>query len=30
VDGVIPTLHWEGYRQGYDDLRYMATLENLA
>ena len=29
VSGVIPTLQWEGYREGYDDLRYMATLENL-
>jgi len=29
VDGVIPTVQWEGYREGYDDLRYMATLENL-
>ncbi len=30
VNGVIPTLQWEGYREGYDDLRYLATLENLA
>jgi hypothetical protein len=29
VNGVIPTLQWEGYREGYDDLRYVATLENL-
>ena len=29
VDGVIPTVQWEGYREGYDDLRYLATLENL-
>ena len=29
VNGVIPTLQWEGYREGYDDLRYLATLENL-
>jgi len=30
VNGVIPTVQWEGYREGYDDLRYLATLENLA
>lgn len=30
VNGVIPTIQWEGYREGYDDLRYLATLENLA
>ncbi|NRA98156.1 MAG: hypothetical protein HRU14_18335, partial [Planctomycetes bacterium] len=29
VNGVVPTLHWEGYREGYDDLRYVTTLENL-
>jgi hypothetical protein len=29
VNGVIPTVQWEGYREGYDDLRYVATLENL-
>ena len=29
LNGVIPTVQWEGYREGYDDLRYMATLENL-
>ena len=29
VNGVIPTIQWEGYREGYDDLRYLATLENL-
>jgi len=28
VNGVIPTVQWEGYREGYDDLRYLATLEN--
>lgn len=28
VNGVIPTVEWEGYREGYDDLRYLATLEN--
>ena len=29
VNGVIPTIQWEGYREGYDDLRYLATLANL-
>ena len=29
VNGLISTLQWEGYREGYDDLRYVATLENL-
>ena len=29
VNGIIPTIEWEGYREGYDDLRYVATLENL-
>jgi len=29
VNGVIPTIQWEGYREGYDDLRYLSTLENL-
>ena len=29
VNGVIPTVQWEGYREGYDDLRYLATLETL-
>ncbi len=29
VNGVIPTLQWEGYREGQDDLRYLATLQNL-
>ena len=28
VNGVISTVQWEGYREGYDDLRYLATLEN--
>lgn len=28
VNGVIPTVQWEGYREGYDDLRYLATLEH--
>ena len=26
---TVDTLHWEGYREGYDDLRYLATLEKL-
>ena len=26
VDGVIDTIQWEGYREGIDDLRYLATL----
>lgn len=26
VDGVIDTVQWEGYREGIDDLRYLATL----
>ena len=26
VDGVIDTIQWEGYREGVDDLRYLATL----
>ena len=25
-DGVVGTLQWEGYREGVDDLRYLATL----
>ncbi len=25
-DGVIDTIAWEGYREGIDDLRYLATL----
>jgi hypothetical protein len=25
-DGVIDTIQWEGYREGIDDLRYLATL----
>ncbi len=29
INGVVSTLQWEGYREGYDDLRYVATLENL-
>lgn len=27
ADGPIDTVQWEGYREGCDDLRYMATLE---
>ncbi len=26
ADGVIDTIQWEGYREGIDDLRYLATL----
>ncbi len=26
ADGVIDTIQWEGYREGLDDLRYLATL----
>ena len=26
VDGLIDTIQWEGYREGVDDLRYLATL----
>lgn len=29
LNGDIPTVQLEGYREGYDDLRYLATLENL-
>ena len=25
-DGVLDTLAWEAYREGYDDARYLATL----
>ena len=27
VNGVIDTIQWEGYREGIDDLRYLATLK---
>lgn len=27
---LISTLHWEAFREGYDDMRYFATLEALA
>ena len=26
---MIPTRHWEGFREGIDDIRYLATLEAL-
>ena len=26
ADGVLDTLHWEGYREGVDDVRYLTTL----
>ena len=26
---LIPTLHWEAFREGYDDMRYLKTLEQL-
>jgi hypothetical protein len=29
ADGVIDTLAWEGFREGADDVRYLATLEKL-
>jgi hypothetical protein len=27
---MIPTRHWEAFREGVDDLRYLATLQSLA
>ena len=27
-EGVLDTLSWEGYREGYDDARYLATLQS--
>ena len=27
ADGVIDTIQWEGYREGVNDLRYLATLQ---
>ncbi len=27
TDGVIDTIQWEGFREGVDDVRYLATLE---
>ncbi len=29
VDGVIDTLAWEGFREGVDDVRYIATLQGI-
>ena len=26
-EGPLDTLSWEGYREGYDDARYLATLQ---
>ena len=26
IDGVVDTLHWEGFREGVDDVRYLTTL----
>lgn len=26
ADGVVPTIQWEGYREGVDDTRYLGTL----
>lgn len=28
VDGVIPTMAWEGLREAVDDVRYVTTLES--
>ena len=28
ADGCIDTIQWEGYREGVNDLRYLATLQN--
>lgn len=27
IDGIVGTLAWEGFREGVDDVRYVATLE---
>ena len=27
VNGVVPTIQWEGFREAVDDIRYMTTLE---
>ena len=27
-EGPLDTLSWEGYREGYDDARYLATLQD--
>ncbi|MBA4390986.1 MAG: hypothetical protein C0399_08610 [Syntrophus sp. (in: bacteria)] len=29
IDGVIPTIQWEGLREGIDDVRYLSTLIDL-
>jgi hypothetical protein len=29
ADAMIPTRHWEAYREGVDDMRYLRTLERL-
>jgi hypothetical protein len=29
INGIIPTLEWEGYREAVDDLRYLTTLEHI-
>jgi hypothetical protein len=29
VDGVVPTIAWEGFREGVDDVRYVTTLEQV-
>ena len=26
INGVIPTIQWEGFREGVDDIRYLSTL----
>ena len=30
VDGIIPTIQWEGLREGIDDVRYLSTLYEFA
>jgi len=27
---MVPTRHWEGFREGIDDMRYLTTVESLA
>jgi hypothetical protein len=29
IDGVVPTIHGEGFREGVDDVRYITTLEKM-
>lgn len=29
IDGVISTIQWEGFREGYNDVRYLSTLLKL-